>query len=399
MPADFARRAAWFGFFAALTSGAGQTYFIGLFGEPLRTALGLSEGQLGMVYGAATLVSGSLMFWLGAVADRLSLPRAAMLALGCMSIGAGLLATATHPLMLLPAFLLLRLGGQGLCGHIAIVAAARHADARRGRALSIAAFGFIVGEAMWPLVITASLDLLPWRMVWAATAGVVLLAGMPLLAALARPLPPPARAADDAVAEPSLRRIALLRTPRFRAALTVVLLPPFIITALFFHQSSIGAIKGWSLADIAPAFAVFAVTQALANWLTGRAIDRVGSVAVLRYQILPLVPALLALIWLPPAAGPWLVFALLGMMSGANQVNAGALWAELFGTQQMGKVRGVAAAIMVLITAVAPPLLGLALDASIPMLAWCLPIALYAALAPPLASRVIIRHRDTAPLA
>lgn len=394
MPADFARRAAWFGFFAALTSGAGQTYFIGLFGEPLRTALGLSEGQLGVVYGVATLISGSLMFWLGAVADRLSLPRAAMLALGCMSVGAGLLATATHPLMLLPAFLLLRLGGQGLCGHIAIVAAARHADARRGRALSIAAFGFIVGEAMWPLVITASLDLLPWRTVWAATAGVVLLAGVPLLAGLARPLPQPAHAAGDAQA-PSLLRIELLRMPRFRAALAVVLLPPFIITALFFHQSSIGGIKGWSLADIAPAFAVFAVAQALTNWLTGRAIDRVGSIAVLRYQILPLVPALLALVWLPPSAGPWLVFALLGMMSGANQVNAGALWAELFGTQQMGKVRGVAAAIMVLMTAVAPPLLGLALDAGIPLVAWCMPVALYAALAPPLASRVIARHQAT----
>jgi MFS family permease len=392
MPADFARRAACFGFFAALTSGAGQTYFIGLFGEPLRATLGLSEGQLGLVYGLATLLSGSLMFWLGAVADRISLPRAALLALGCMSLGAGLLATASHPLMLLPAFLLLRLGGQGLCGHIAIVAAARHADARRGRALSIAAFGFIVGEALWPLVITASLDLMPWRAIWTVTAGVLLLVGLPLLAGLSRPLPPPVRVTSDAQT-PSLRRIALLRTPRFLAALTVVLLPPFIITALFFHQSSIGGIKGWSLADIAPAFAIFAVAQAVANWLTGRAIDRIGSVAVLRYQILPLVPALLALVWLPPAAGPWLVFALLGMMSGANQVNAGALWAELFGTQHMGKVRGVAAAIMVLATAVAPALLGLALDAGIPMAAWSLPVALYAAVVPLLASRVITRHR------
>lgn len=391
MTADFARRAAWFGFFAALASGAGQTYFIGLFGEPLRTALGLSEGQLGMVYGIATLISGSLMFWLGAVADRISLPRAAVLALGCMGIGGGLLATATHPLMLLPAFLLLRLGGQGLCGHIAIVAAARHADARRGRALSIAAFGFIVGEAMWPLVITASLDLLPWRMVWAAAAGMVLLVGIPLLVALARPLPAPRPAhPDDA---PALGRLQLLAMPRFLAGLGVVLLPPFVITALFFHQSSVGDVKGWSLADIAPAFALFAITQAIANLLTGRAIDRFGSITVLRFQILPLTPAMAALIWLPGDAGPWLVFALLGMMSGANQVNAGALWAELFGTQQMGKVRGVAAAIMVLATATAPPILGLAFDAGLPLATFCLPIGIYAAIAPFLLARIAAAHR------
>lgn len=392
MSRDFAQRAATFGFFAALASGAGQTYFIGLFGEPLRTALSLSEGELGLVYGAATLISGSLMFWLGAVADRISLVRTALLALACMALGATMLAVTTHPLTLLAAFLLLRLGGQGLCGHIAIVAAARHAQTRRGRALSIAVFGFIIGEAMWPLAITASLDLLPWRMVWLAAAGLLLLVALPLLSMLARPLPPPspARTGDT----PALGRLQLMGMPHFVAGLSVVLLPPFIITALFFHQSSIGAAKGWSLADIAPAFAVFAITQAAANWLTGRAIDRLGSVGVLRFQILPLAPALAALVWLPGTTGPWLVFALLGVMSGANHVNAGALWAELFGTEQMGKVRGVAAAIMVLATATAPPLLGLALDAGIPLVAWCVPIALYAMLAPELAGRIIARHQS-----
>lgn len=387
MASEFARRAAWLGFFTALASGAGQTYFIGLFGAPLREALSLSEGQLGAIYGIATLISGALMFWLGAMADRLSLPRALALALGCMGTGAALMAMAPQAWVLLPAFFLLRLGGQGLLGHIAIVAAARFSDARRGRALSIAAFGFIAGEAMWPLVVSGALDLLPWRMVWLMAAALALLLALPLLALMARPLPAPkAPSADD---EPLIGRAALLRSPRFLAGLGVVLLPPFVITALFFHQSSIGAVKGWSLADIAPAFAVFAVTQAIANWMTGRAIDRAGSVGVLRFQILPLAPAMIALVWLPGELGPWLVFALLGLMSGANQVNAGALWAELFGTRQMGKVRGVAAAIMVLATATAPPILGLAFDAGLPLAAFCLPMAIYAAVAPPLLARRI----------
>ena len=41
-------------------------------------------------------------------------------------------------------------GGQGLCSHLAIVTAARHA-LLRGRSVATAAFGFILGEALLPL--------------------------------------------------------------------------------------------------------------------------------------------------------------------------------------------------------------------------------------------------------
>ena len=387
------QRAAAFGLGTVLISGAGQTYFIGLFGAALRDAFGLSEAALGTIYGGATLISGLLMFWLGAMADRMPLGRALAIALTCLIAGALVMASAPHPALLLPGFLLLRLGGQGLCGHIGIVAAARHAGPRRGTALSIAAFGFVIGEALWPMLVSASLGLMPWRWVWGGTALVVLVAGWPLLGWLAAPLPPPDAAAGHGTAP--LRRRTLMTSPRFLAALSVVLVPPFVITAVFFHQSSVGAVKGWALGDIASAFAAYAAAQATANWFTGRAVDRLGSVAVLRLQLLPLVPAMLALAWLPSGAGPWAVFALLGAMSGASQVNAGALWAELFGTEQMGMVRGVAAAIMVVATALAPPLLGLALGARLPLAAWCLPAAAYAVVVPLLVARVLRRVPDT----
>lgn len=387
------RRAAVFGLGTALLSGAGQTYFIGLFGAPLRETFGMDEAALGSIYGLATLLSGVFMFWLGAMVDRLSLTRAASIALTCLVGGGALLATAPHAALLFPAFFLLRLGGQGLCGHIAIVAAAKYAKVRRGRALSIAAFGFIIGEAAWPLIVTAGLGHMAWSTVWWLVTTFVLLVGWPLLGILARPFPPPEPTPSQAAGR--LDRRQLLASPRFMAGLAVVLLPPFMITAIFFHQSSIGALKGWSLADIAPAFSLYAVAQALANIGTGQAIDRWGSVAMLRMQLLPLAPALLALAWLPGDAGPWLVFALLGAMSGANQVNAGALWAELFGTEQMGMVRGVAAAIMVVATALAPPLLGTALGSNLPLTAWCLPVAFYAAFAPQWISSWLARQQAT----
>ena len=105
------QRAAAFGLGTVLISGAGQTYFIGLFGADLRDAFGLSEAALGTIYGGATLISGLLMFWLGAMADRMRLGRALAIALTCLVAGALVMASAPHPAMLLPGFLLLRLGG------------------------------------------------------------------------------------------------------------------------------------------------------------------------------------------------------------------------------------------------------------------------------------------------
>lgn len=379
--ASSARRASVFGFHALLLSAAGQTYFIGLFGAPLRDALGLSEAGLGLLFGSATIASGGLMFWLGAVADRTRLHRAVVAAVLLIVAGAALMATATSALMLLAAFFLLRLGGQGLCGHLGVVAAARYADTgKRGRAMSITVFGVVAGEALWPPLLALALGVLDWRQIWWLVVAGWLLAGLPLLYWLARPLPAPASMPHDT--RPDLRRRDLFRLPRFLAPIGVLVVPAFTITAVFFHQSSISDAKGWTLSDIAPAFALYAVAQAATNVLTGRLIDRFSAISLMRVQLWPLAAAMLTLVLLPVSAGPWITFALLGVTTGANSVIVGALWAELFGTRQLGLVRGVYASMMVLATALSPILVGLLLSWQVALAWMCLPMAVYAVVVP-----------------
>jgi hypothetical protein len=57
---------------------------------------------------------------------------------------------------------------------IAIVAAARYSGAKHGRGIATASMGFIIGEAIYPLLVTAALGVTDWRTVW-------LLAGLSLL--------------------------------------------------------------------------------------------------------------------------------------------------------------------------------------------------------------------------
>lgn len=337
------------------------------------------------------------MFWLGELADRLHPRRGISLALAVLGAGALCVALAPAAAWLLAGLFLLRLGGQGLTGHLAIVTAARHGGAMRGRIVATAVLGFILAEATLPLLVTTLPALAHWRWTWGGVAALVFVAAIPGMRRLAAPLPglaPPSEASANDV--PAMNRLGLLRQPVFLAALLVLLTAPFVVTAVFLHQGTLAEAKGWPVVLVATGFLAFAVTQAGSTWLAGRWIDRFGSFSLMRIYLLPLGLGLLALGALEGAPALWLMFCGLGISAGANGVVAGSVWAEAFGTQRLGLVRGVYAALMVISTAISPALFGLGITAGIPIPAMGLGAAIYAAAVPPLAVAWINRVRASA---
>lgn len=351
-----------FALIAALCSSVGQTFFIGLFGGEFRRDFALSETQLGLFYGLATLCSGLLMFWLGSIADRWSLSRGMFFTLAVLALGAAVLAWSPGTAWLVAGLFLVRLGGQGLCGHLAVVAAARYAGRYRGRSVAMATYGFILGEAAFPLSVAWALGVMDWRSVWGLSALLVVLLAMPILLWLARPLvqagTPVAPSDTDSPQVPLMARRKLLRHPGFLRVLTVVLVPPVVVTAVFLHSGTLAEQLDWRLADLARGFLLFAAIQGLFAFAGGRLIDRFSARALLRFSLLPAGFGLLGLSLLSPSMALWGLFAGLGMTAGMNGVISGAVWVELFGTAQLGMIRGVYAALMVISTAVGPVVLG-----------------------------------------
>lgn len=383
-PADHARRAAGFGLLAAASTSPGQTFFVGLFGSAFRESFQLSDAALGSLYAVATLASGLLMFWLGELADRLAMRRAITLSVGMVIAGSLLLATAIAPLQLGIGLFLLRLGGQGLTGHFAIVAAVRFSGRLRGRSTATAAMGFILGEAFYPLLVTAALGMVDWRTVWAAIAIILLLVYLPALRQLAKPFPVPNAIPDAQPNENDVdwNRRALFVSAPFLGTLGIVLVPPFVITALFFHQSALGYRLDWSAERIAQAFLLFAFCQAIATFVSGRLIDSFGARAIMRFYLLPLAAGLLATFTLDGAVALWMLFAGLGFTAGSNSVIGGAVWVEIFGNRKLGLIRGMYAALMVLSTAASPALLGALLSAGIELAPMFLPVIVYVVILP-----------------
>lgn len=372
---------------AALCSSVGQTFFIGLFGGEFRAAFGLGDAAFGTLYSIATLVSGITMFWIGSVADHVALKRVAVVVALLLALGAAVVASASTPLVFGAGLFLLRLAGQGLLGHLAVVAAGRFAVHRRGRAMAMASYGFILGEALFPVFVAFALESLAWRTVWWSLSITAVLLIAPLLYALARPLVgDPSTEAEANDERASIGRVGLLLDPAFLRVLLVVLVPPVVVTALFLHQSALAERQGWTMLAVGQGFSLFAAMQFVASFTAGRLVDRFGARALLRFVLLPLGLAVLALGGLPPGPSMWAMFIGLGLTAGVNTVLAAAVWVELYGTRQLGLVRGVFMALMVLSTAVGPIVLGLLLDAGVSLWSIGLAIAAYVVLVPPLAA-------------
>ncbi|MFT7487249.1 MAG: MFS family permease, partial [Candidatus Paceibacteria bacterium] len=130
-----------------------------------------------------------------------------------------------------------------------------------------------------------------------------------------------------------------------------------------FHQGSLLLDKGWTSTWFATCFVAFAVAQVLTSLLAGPAVDRFGATRLMPIYLLPISLGLLVIALASSPASAALFLALFGMTAGLGGTVVSAMWAEVYGTEQLGAIRSLATAIMVFGTAASPVLFGWLLDA------------------------------------
>lgn len=348
-----------------LLSSFGQTYFISLFAAEIQADFGLSHGGWGIIYSLGTTASAATMIWAGSLTDVFRARTLGMLVFALLAVSC--LAMAINPFVaLLPVVIFaLRLTGQGMCSHIAIVSMARWFVATRGRALSIASLGFAMGEALLPLIFVALLGVFHWRSLW-VMAAIVALIGIPVLLSLLRRERTPQSMADEnqslGMDRRHWTRREALHHPLFWFMVPALLGPAAFNTAFFFHQVYFAEIKGWTHLSLVTLFPLYTAMAIAAMVASGIALDRFGTARLIPLYQLPMVAAFTVFALSSSLAYAALGFVFLALTTGANSTLPNAFWAEFYGTRHIGSIKAMAAAVMVFGSAIGPGITGVLID-------------------------------------
>lgn len=346
-------------------SSFGQTFFIALFAAEIQNEFSLSHGDWGLMYSVGTTASAIAMVWAGQAADLFRVRTLGALSLGGLAL-ACLAMAGNSALWALPVIIFaLRLMGQGMMSHIAAVAMARWFVATRGRALSISALGFSVGQAFFPIIVVALLTYFEWRMIWILCAAIALI-GIPLLMLLLSKERTPASMAEKTksfgMQLKHWTRGDVLRHPLFWLMVPALLGPSAFNTAFFFHQVHFAEIKGISNMQLVAHFPLYTVISIVVMIVTGALLDKFGTPRLIVLHQVPMIFAFVSLSVAANTSGLTIGFVFLAITAGATATLMPAFWAEFYGTAHLGAIKAMATAIMVLGSAIGPGLTGSLID-------------------------------------
>ena len=317
----------------------------------------------------ATLASAATLPWLGQIVDRYSVSATIVFTTVMLAVACGLLAFAPNILVLLLALYGLRLFGQGMMSHISITAMGKWFGPNRGKAVSIAALGFSGAQALLPVGFVFLTGYISWQQGWIVSALITVGVALPVTYLLMRRERIPRGTVEpDAPDRAPIRqwtRRDMLRDHLFWITCFGVLAPPFIGTAIFFHQDFMLASKGWSLEVFAASIIVMTVVSVITSLIVGVIVDRKNSLVVLPSFLVPLGVGCLVL-GIGNSESTILVYmVILGVGNGITSTVFGSVWPEVYGTKHLGSIRSLFMSLTVLFSALGPGIMGWMIDVGI----------------------------------
>ena len=235
-----------------------------------------------------------------------------------------------------------------------------------------------------PVVFVLVSEAAGWKMAWVASAGMILIVGLPAIIKLISVERTPQSGDGPSDGRRKVRDWSMtevMRDPVLYLLLIGILAPPFIGTTVFFHQGYLVALRGYDPLVFAGAFPVMALTTVGFSLVCGYLVDRFGSLRLLPFFLLPMAISSAAVALITPVWGIYLFMLLLGVSNGFSHTLLGALWPEVYGLANLGGIRAITVSAMVLATALGPGITGVLIDLGVALPAQMLWMSLWCMLA------------------
>lgn len=347
-------------------SAPGQTFFLSLFVPYFLIAADVTNDKFNQIYLIGTLLSAFTLPWIGGFIDKWRI-RYVSLSVGGGLLVFGLLASqVTVWWMLIPVIYGLRLFGQGLMPLTGSTSIARYFSLGRGKALSLINFGISFAELIFPLMVVTLIGVIGWQWSWAVIGGIILATFMPLVVGLI-PAKHPFQYPQEEQPEPgkkvvkSATRKEVLRDPLFYMLTLVQLFVPFFSTGFMLNQSRIGELAAATPAQMALGISLFGGARMVCNLLAGPLIDKYTATRVFTFLLVPVAIGLFSMTILPSIWTIWIFFTLTGIAASIGSLSSTAMWAEIYGTANLGAIKSTVSTFMVFSTAIGPVVVGLGL--------------------------------------
>jgi OFA family oxalate/formate antiporter-like MFS transporter len=353
------------------------TVAFGIFFPFMADALHLGRGLLATTAAVARLMSAALSPLIGPMVDR----RGArpVMTLGVLSLAAGAVVlgvagSAWH--VMLGYGVVMAFGSTALGELTGDATVARWFVRRRGRALAIATMGLSTAGIVVPLPLAILIAQLGWRSAWLVLAGVVLVLGLAAAALMRRrpedyglvpdgtTIPSGVRPVDAAVMERSVGMRAAARMPSFWLLVLSTNLAGLGFFGVNLHLFSYITDRGLPAAAAASIITYLYTLHTVAKPLWGFVAERVH----VRYCIAVCYAggALGVVMLLGSASVARLIaFATVyGLTRGAQSFVTSLAWADYFGREAQGAIRGLASPFRHLAAAAGPIVGGVLYDLS-----------------------------------
>ncbi|WP_274652700.1 MFS transporter [Paenibacillus humicola] len=349
-------------------SGPGQTYSNAVFIESYIRDLKMDRTAVSTIYSAATLTSGLLLFIMGRLVDRFG--RRIMLTAAALLLGAACWfnSVISGPVMLFAGFFMIRYFGQGSMTLIPNTLVSQWFMKYRGRALSFAGLGGLLGAAVFPPVVNALIETLDWRPAWRILGILLIVVFAPIAYIFVRNRPEDAGLLPDGAAaapagsdgnpsvpaEDSWTLREAMRTRAFWLIMICGAIPAAVYTGITFQIFSILGEQGIDRTATSFVLSLIPLVSFGCSLVSGFIAERVNVSRMLALTFVMNIAAPLVLMFAHSYAAVLLFAVSWGIAQGVMNIPMGLIWPNYYGRRYLGSIQSVTTTATVIGSALGP---------------------------------------------
>lgn len=374
------------GFLANVASSFALASTMSIFLKPLTADLGVSRGVFSLLRSGEGIIAACIAPLVGTLVDRHGGRWLMVIGTGIVAVGYFLLSRVDSFAEFVGIRLTLVSLGDSMMGYMVVnVIIAQWFTRYRGRALAISSMGVGFAKVCMPVVAASLILWLGWRQTWLAfglmTLGLLVVpallivrrapeamgllpdgAAAPVADDFAKPKKTTVGAAKADAQDMTWTRGAAARTTAFWLLVITFGISSMGVTGLNLHVYSYVTDLGYSAVIAATVMSIIASMQLASPLGWGLLAEKIGAryAATLRFVIQGV--GLAVAVLNGNLVGLYCGFFLYGIGLGGNMVLPDILWADYFGRQSLGKIRGMGLLISHFLAAIGPPFFGFLFD-------------------------------------